>query len=79
MPMGADMVITESTNRPSAMGPITEGEAHLIGAKADCILKAPGFNGRVIAAGSKAAYINGADCPILAICQLAHCLLSISA
>ena len=70
MPFGADMVITEPTNRASAMGPITEGEAHLIGAKANCILHASGFNGRVIAAGSKAAYISGADGSILAICQL---------
>ncbi len=52
------------------MGPIAEGEAHLIGAKANCILKAPGFNGRVIAAGSKAAYITGVDGSILAICPL---------
>ena len=63
------MLSTETTDRAPAMGPITEGEAHLIGAKASCILKAPGFNGRVIAAGSKAAYISGADGSILAICQ----------
>ena len=64
------MITTEANNRASAVGPITEGEAHLIGAKANCILKASGFNGRVIAAGSKAAYISGADGSILAICQL---------